>query len=185
MRPKKERSRIIKELLDVTDREFTDEELIKQLTKTEITENSNENSRVSFGQKAADAVAGFAGSWAFIFSFIGIMAAWMIVNAVMAGRAFDGYPFILLNLVLSCIAAIQAPLIMMSQNRQEAKDRRRADNDYRINLKSELIVDDIHEKLDLVLENQRKILRRLEQYEQKSKVSGEEEVDGNGIHNAQ
>lgn len=81
---------------------------------------------------------------------------WMVLNVILASRAFDAYPFILLNLVLSCIAAVQAPLIMMSQNRQEAKDRERAENDYKVNLKSELIVDDLHKKLDLVLENQKK-----------------------------
>ena len=91
----------------------------------------------------------------------------MIVNLLLASRAFDAYPFILLNLVLSCIAAIQAPLIMMSQNRQEAKDRERAENDYKVNLKNELIIDDLHRKMDLILENQRKLNRRLDEWEQK------------------
>ena len=111
---------------------------------------------MTFGQRAADAVARFAGSWAFIFSFIAVMVIWMVINLVLGSRAFDEYPFILLNLVLSCIAAVQAPLIMMSQNRQEAKDRQRAENDYKINLKSELIIDDLLKKLDLVLENEEK-----------------------------
>ena len=95
------------------------------------------------------------------------MLIWMIVNLLLASRAFDAYPFILLNLVLSCIAAIQAPLIMMSQNRQEAKDRERAENDYKVNLKNELIIDDLHRKMDLILENQRKLNRRLDEWEQK------------------
>ena len=95
------------------------------------------------------------------------MIIWMVVNLLLASRAFDAYPFILLNLVLSCIAAIQAPLIMMSQNRQEAKDRERAENDYKVNLKNELIIDDLHRKLDLILENQRKLNRRLDELEQK------------------
>ena len=112
-------------------------------------------------------MAKFAGSWAFIFSFIAVMLIWMIVNLLLASRAFDAYPFILLNLVLSCIAAIQAPLIMMSQNRQEAKDRERAENDYKVNLKNELIIDDLHRKMDLILENQRKLNRRLDEWEQK------------------
>ena len=166
MKDKKERQRIIRELLDVTDKEFTDEELIRQLTMTEVTKKTEKSGRLSFGQRASDAVARFAGSWAFIFSFIGVMVVWMVLNILMAEQAFDAYPFILLNLVLSCIAAIQAPLIMMSQNRQEAKDRERAENDYRINLKSELIVDDLHRKLDLVLENQKRISRRLDLLEQ-------------------
>ena len=173
MKNEKERRKVIKELLDVTDKEFTDEELIHQLIATEVTKNTDKDEKLSLGQKASDAVAKFAGSWAFIFSFIAVMVIWMVVNIVLAANAFDGYPFILLNLVLSCIAAVQAPLIMMSQNRQEAKDRKRAENDYRINLKNELIIDDLHKKLDLVLENQKKIIRKLEILEEvKQKPDG-------------
>lgn len=173
MKNEKERRKVIKELLDVTDKEFTDEELIHQLIATEVTKNTDKDEKLSLGQKASDAVAKFAGSWAFIFSFIAVMVIWMVVNIVLAANAFDGYPFILLNLVLSCIAAVQAPLIMMSQNRQEAKDRKRAENDYRINLKNELINDDLHKKLDLVLENQKKIMRKLEILEEeKQKPDG-------------
>lgn len=164
MKKGKERAKIIKELLDITDKEFTDEELIQQLTMTEIVEN-NSNEKTTFGQKAADAVAKFAGSWAFIFSFVTVMVIWMIVNVVLSTKAFDAYPFILLNLVLSCIAAVQAPLIMMSQNRQEVKDRKRAENDYKINLKNELIIDDLHKKIELILENQKKILKELDNKE--------------------
>ena len=164
MKKGKERAKIIKELLDITDKEFTDEELIQQLTMTEIVEN-NSNEKTTFGQKAADAVAKFAGSWAFIFSFIAVMVIWMIVHVVLSTKAFDAYPFILLNLVLSCIAAVQAPLIMMSQNRQEVKDRKRAENDYKINLKNELIIDDLHKKIELILENQKKILKELDNKE--------------------
>ena len=112
-------------------------------------------------------MAKFAGSWAFIFSFIAVMIVWMAVNIVLAARAFDAYPFILLNLVLSCIAAVQAPLIMMSQNRQEAKDRERAENDYKVNLKNELIIDDLHKKIDLILENEERIERKLDELSQK------------------
>lgn len=164
MKKGKERAKIIKELLDITDKEFTDEELIQQLTMTEIVEN-NSNEKTTFGQKAADAVAKFAGSWAFIFSFVAVMVIWMIVNVVLSTKAFDAYPFILLNLVLSCIAAVQAPLIMMCQNRQEVKDRKRAENDYKINLKNELIIDDLHKKIELILENQKKILKELDNKE--------------------
>ena len=123
MKMNDERRKVIKELLDVTDREFTDEELIRQLTMTGITQRAAQDEKSTLGQRAADAVARFAGSWAFIFSFIAVMVLWMAGNVLLASRAFDAYPFILLNLVLSCIAAVQAPLIMMSQNRQEAKDR--------------------------------------------------------------
>lgn len=164
MKKGKERAKIIKELLDITDKEFTDEELIQQLTMTEIVEN-NSNEKTTFGQKAADAVSKFAGSWAFIFSFVAVMVIWMIVNVVLSTKAFDAYPFILLNLVLSCIAAVQAPLIMMSQTRQEVKDRKRAENDYKINLKNELIIDDLHKKIELILENQKKILKELDNKE--------------------
>ena len=173
MKTEKERKKVIRELLDVTDQEFTDEELIHQLTMTSVTENADRDEKMTLGQRAADAVARFAGSWAFIFSFIAVMVIWMILNIVMAESAFDAYPFILLNLVLSCIAAVQAPLIMMSQNRQEAKDRARAENDYRINLKSELIIDDLHKKLDCVLENQKKLEHKLEQLEQRQPPTAE------------
>ena len=173
----KERRRVIRELLDVTDEEFSDEELIRQLVMMRVTQDEEAPEKLSLGQRASDAVASFAGSWAFIFSFIGVMVVWMIVNVLLAARAFDAYPFILLNLVLSCIAAVQAPLIMMSQNRQEAKDRARAENDYKINLKSELIIDDLHKKIDLVLENQKKISRRLDRLEslEQARNAGKEE----------
>lgn len=174
MSNKKERRRIVKELLDVTDKEFTDEELIHQLINTELSKDSGKTDKLTFGQRAADAVARFAGSWAFIFSFIAIMVIWMVLNIVLKDKAFDAYPFILLNLVLSCIAAVQAPLIMMSQNRQEAKDRERAENDFKVNLKSELIIDDLHRKMDLVLENQKKINRRLDLLEQAENISPEQ-----------
>ena len=166
MKKNSERAKIIRELIHTTDQEFTDEELIHQLTATKITRRT-EPEKLSLGQRASDAVARFAGSWAFIFSFIGVMVGWMVVNVLMGAKAFDAYPFILLNLVLSCIAAVQAPLIMMSQNRQEAKDRERAENDYKVNLKNELIIDDLHQKLDKILENQQVIQRRLDALERK------------------
>ena len=164
MKTQSERQKIVKELLKNTDREFTDEELVEQLIDTKITVRDNDKPE-TFGQKAADTVARFAGSWAFIFSFIALMVIWMIINLLLAVRAFDAYPFVLLNLVLSCIAAIQAPLIMMSQNRQEAKDRQRAENDYLVNLKNELIIDDLHKKLDRVLENEKHLMRKIEELE--------------------
>ena len=165
MKKGKERAKIIKELLDITDKEFTDEELIQQLTMTEIVEN-NSNEKTTFGQKAADAVAKFAGSWAFIFSFIAVMVIWMIVNVVLSTKAFDAYPFILLNLVLSCVAALQAPIIMMSQNRQAEKDSLRNQNDYRTDLKSELILESLHDQMNLILKNQRQILKHIKEQEE-------------------
>ena len=159
MKSGNERKKIIRELLNRTDQEFTDEELIHLLIMTNITENSNETEKLSFGQRASDAVAKFAGSWAFIFSFTGVLLAWMILNVLLAAKAFDPYPFILLNLVLSCVAAIQAPLIMMSQNRQEEKDRARAENDYKVNLKTEIMIEALHDKLNRILAREELLLQ--------------------------
>jgi uncharacterized membrane protein len=101
------------------------------------------------GARAADAVARFGGSWTFILIFLGFLVLWMVINVVaLFGRDFDPYPFILLNLMLSCVAAIQAPIIMMSQRRAEAKDRLRAENDYKVNLKAELEIRRLHDKID-------------------------------------
>ena len=159
---KNNKKKIIEELLHESDMEMTDEELIGEILSTKVTENYEKTEKVSFGQKAADAVARFAGSWAFIFSFVAIMIIWMILNVILAANAFDAYPFILLNLVLSCIAAIQAPLIMMSQNRQEAIDRRSAENDYKVNLKSEFLIDELYKKTEQIYETQKKILKFIE-----------------------
>lgn len=103
----------------------------------------------TFGERLADKVAEFGGSWTFIISFGTILLSWIVMNTwLLRQHAFDPYPYILLNLVLSCLAAIQAPIIMMSQNRQETKDRQRAQNDYIINLKAEIEVRNLHEKVD-------------------------------------
>ena len=110
---------------------------------------------------AADAIAKFAGSWAFIFAFTGVLILWMVVNTLLAAKAFDPFPFILLNLVLSCVAAIQAPLIMMSQNRQEEKDRRRAENDYKVNLKTEIMIEDLYDKVNAILARQTALEKQL------------------------
>jgi len=114
---------------------------------------------LSKGQKISDKVARFGGSWQFIITFGIVLAAWIIFNvmALMQYR-FDPYPFILMNLILSCIAALQAPVIMMSQNRQEEKDRKRSENDYMINLKAEMQIRSLHQKMDLLLEEQIKTL---------------------------
>ncbi|NRT58544.1 DUF1003 domain-containing protein [Sphaerotilus uruguayifluvii] len=109
----------------------------------------------SLGERLADRIADFGGSWAFLISFSVFIAVWIAVNSlVMFWRPVDPYPFILLNLLLSCLAAVQAPIIMMSQNRQEAKDRLRARNDYQINLKAELEIRHLHEKVDHLLSHQ-------------------------------
>lgn len=179
MNYQKSKKKIISELLHESDKELTDEELINEILSTNIVENSEKNEKISFGQKAADAVARFAGSWAFIFSFIAIMLIWMILNILLDVKAFDAYPFILLNLVLSCIAAIQAPLIMMSQNRQETKDRKRAENDYKVNLKSELIIDELYKKIEQVSEMQKKILRLLDASSENNEKDTEHNSDSN------
>lgn len=117
-----------------------------------------DNEKPTTGQKIADKVASFGGSWKFIISFFVILVSWIVVNIILASKAFDPYPFILLNLFLSCIAAIQAPIIIMSQNRSEEKDRKRAENDYLINLKAEIQIQSLHQKIDLLLEEQIKTL---------------------------
>jgi uncharacterized membrane protein len=114
---------------------------------------------ISKGQSISDKVASFGGSWKFIIIFGVILFVWILINTVVLSTdSFDPYPFILMNLILSCIAALQAPIIMMSQNRQEEKDRKRNENDYLINLKAELEIRSLHQKIDLLLEEQIKVL---------------------------
>ena len=123
-----------------------------------------EDNHPSFVSRMADNVAAFGGSWKFIIIFMMFLVAWMIVNVVIfTNKGFDPYPFILLNLILSCIAALQAPVIMMSQNRQEEKDRERAKNDYMINLKSEMEIRLLHEKLDHLIVHQQERLLEIQQ----------------------
>jgi uncharacterized membrane protein len=111
--------------------------------------------QTTFGQRIADRIAAFGGSWTFIISFLCVLAVWIAGNSLMLlYRPFDPFPFILLNLVLSCVAAMQAPVIMMSQNRQEARDRLHAEHDYRVNLKAEVEIQQLHEKLDHYLMHQ-------------------------------
>ncbi|MFD2261854.1 DUF1003 domain-containing protein [Lacibacterium aquatile] len=116
----------------------------------------------TFGETVSDGLASFGGSWKFLISFGLVLAAWLIGNLA-AGVPFDPYPFILLNLVLSCLAAVQAPIIMMSQRRQEDKDRLRAQNDYQVNLKAELEIQYLHEKLDHLMSHQWQRLAEIQQ----------------------
>ena len=127
------------------------------MISTEVEEDEQE---ITFGQKLADKVAEFGGSWGFIIFFMSFLVVWILLNVFwLSHHGFDPYPFILLNLILSCIAAIQAPVIMMSQNRQEEKDRERAKKDYKINLKSELEIRELHEKIDhLIIHYQQDLL---------------------------
>ncbi|HMS50985.1 MAG: DUF1003 domain-containing protein [Chitinophagales bacterium] len=119
---------------------------------------------LSFEQKIADQVAAFGGSWTFIIMFFAFIVIWMLINIwFLATKPFDPYPFILLNLLLSCLAAIQAPIIMMSQNRQEQKDRQRGEHDYKINLKAELEIKLLSEKIDHLLVHQSKKLLEIQE----------------------
>ena len=165
----KENKELMREVLKDVRRDMSDEEIVELLADSKVSVNTEKETRYTIGQRAADQIAKFAGSWAFIFSFTGVLIAWMVINGLLASRAFDPYPFILLNLVLSCVAAIQAPLIMMSQNRQEEKDRRRAENDYKVNLKTEIMIEDLHDKMNEILARQESILKRLKELETREK----------------
>lgn len=156
----KENRKLLKEVVKDIRRDMSDEEILNLLADSKISV-SPEKEKYTLGQRAADKIAKFAGSWAFIFSFTGVLILWMVINAALAAKAFDPYPFILLNLVLSCVAAIQAPLIMMSQNRQEEKDRQRAENDYKVNLKTEIMIEDIFDKVTAILKKQSEIEKQL------------------------
>jgi uncharacterized membrane protein len=120
---------------------------------------NSETEHLDLGQKISDKVALFGGSWKFIISFFIVLSIWIVFNVFAIGiYKFDPYPFILMNLILSCIAALQAPIIMMSQNRQEEKDRKRSENDYLINLKAEMQIRSLNQKIDILLEEQIKTL---------------------------
>ena len=160
----KNNKELISEIIKDIKHDMSDEEILSLLAGSKISVNpaKEAKTKISVGQRAADAIAKFAGSWAFIGSFVGVLLLWMVLNVCLAANAFDPYPFILLNLVLSCVAAIQAPLIMMSQNRQEEKDRQRAENDYKVNLKTEILIEDLYKKTNRILARQDAILKYLE-----------------------
>ena len=170
----KENRKLLKEVLKDIRHDMSDEEVLNLLADSKISVRpENEKEKYTLGQRAADSIAKFAGSWAFIFSFTAVLILWMVVNAFLAAKAFDPYPFILLNLVLSCVAAIQAPLIMMSQNRQEEKDRHRAENDYKVNLKTEIMIEDLYDKVNTILAKQSALEKRLKAEEEEKKPEGE------------
>lgn len=151
---------LIKEMGELTDLERT--VLTSLSDKTILTDKleDEEDAPLTTGQRIADKVASFGGSWTFIISFFSFLLVWICINVfALSDKGFDPYPFILLNLILSCIAALQAPVIMMSQNRQEEKDRERSKKDYMINLKSELEIRILHEKIDhLIMHQQQELL---------------------------
>ena len=159
----KENRKLLREVLNDIRHDMTDEEVLNLLADSKISvKPESGKEKYTLGQRAADTIAKFAGSWAFIFSFTGVLVLWMVFNVILATQAFDPYPFILLNLVLSCVAAIQAPLIMMSQNRQEEKDRQRAENDYKVNLKTEIMIEDLYDKVSAILAKQLEMEKQLQ-----------------------
>ena len=158
------KEKLVKQLLN-RDFDVTDEdELIEMLldNPTAIDSDKEEDERRTMGDKLADKVTEIAGSWGFIVGFCIFLIVWMIINTIMIVK-FDEYPFILLNLILSCIAALQAPIIMMSQNRAAKKDSLRSLKDYKTDLKSELILEVLHEQMKDLQANQKKILKLLEE----------------------
>lgn len=144
----------LQHLHDLVEQSIQEEQLLSaKLIQLEV------DQKMTFGQKMADAIASFGGSWTFILLFLFLMFVWITINVwALFFKPFDPFPFILLNLVLSCIAAMQAPVIMMSQNRQEDKDRRRSRNDFLINLKAELEIRNLNGKVDLMIVEQMKTL---------------------------
>jgi uncharacterized membrane protein len=164
------RSKYVQELLESEKGEITEleEEVMQSLKEHELlSENINVafGENLSFGERLADRIAEFGGSWGFILAFAGLCLGWIVLNSIqlLLAKPIDPYPFILLNLMLSCLAAIQAPIIMMSQNRQEAKDRLQSEHDYRVNLKAELEIRHLHEKIDHLLMNQWQRLMDIQQ----------------------
>lgn len=139
----------ILKILEKDNQNMNDEDMISLILNEKVSCNLNKlhKEKYTTGEKVADKLAKVAGSWGFICTFLFVLVFWMLTNAIILTKAFDPYPFILLNLLLSCVAAFQAPVIMMSQNRQEQKDRIRAENDYIVNLKSEIILEDLYNKI--------------------------------------
>ena len=168
MENKNSKKEIVKMLLK-KDINVTDEEdLINMLINEPISVDTDKESDLnrSFGDYLADRITEIAGSWPFIIGLIIFLRLWIILNIFILTNA-DPYPFILLNLLLSCIAALQAPIIMMSQNREAKKDRLRSSNDYKTDLKSELMLEDLHNKMSQIIKNQNKIINILTEEDNK------------------
>lgn len=168
----KRKKELVKMLLNQNLEEKDEEEMIDLLINNPITidVDKENDAKMSFGDKVADKLSEVAGSWTFIIIFCGFLLFWIVLNAyLLKNDAVDPYPFILLNLLLSCLAALQAPIIMMSQNRQAKKDTIRNKNDYRTDLKSELILEQICDRLEKVSKNQYKILNYLKKLDEEDK----------------
>ncbi len=163
------RTRYVTEVLKGASQEVMDleQEMTKSLEEEEILSrnlNKEFEGQMTIGERLADRLADFGGSWTFISIFMTLLIVWMGINTwILLAKPFDPYPYILLNLVLSCLAAIQAPVILMSQNRQEAKDRLRSEHDYQINLKAEIEIRKLHEKMDHLLMHQWQRLMEIQQ----------------------
>lgn len=147
---------LVNQKLEDKDREELIEMVINNPISVDIDKQQEEST--TFGERMADKISAIAGSWLFIVLFVIFLIVWIVLNVYILKDKIDPYPFILLNLVLSCITAVQAPIIMMSQNREAKKDSMRNQNDYIVDLKSELILEDLHRKLELILEHQDKLL---------------------------
>lgn len=174
MEKRKTKKEIVQMLLKNSSLDAKDEEelldlLIDQPISIDV--DKQEEAKMTIGDRIADKVSEIAGSWGFILGFCAFLIFWVILNTALLNNenAIDEYPFILLNLLLSCIAALQAPIIMMSQNRQAAKDSLRNQNDYRTDLKSELILESLHDDLELLIKNQKKILKYMEEADNENK----------------
>ena len=164
MEKKKTKKEIVKMLLNNKEITIDDEEELLDLLIDEpisIDALKEEEKNIKFGDRIADKITKFVGSWTFILGFSSFLIIWIMINLYMLDN-LDPYPFILLNLVLSCIAALQAPVIMMSQNREAKRDSLRSKNDYRTDLKSELILEELHDKIEKIEKNQKEILKILE-----------------------
>ena len=171
MEKRKTKKDIVKMLLSNNSLDEKDEEELMDLLFDQpiaIDVDKQEEAKMTFADRVSDKVSEVCGSWGFIILFVIFLAFWIILNVVVLSErdAIDPYPFILLNLLLSTISALQAPIIMMSQNRQAAKDSLRNQNDYRTDLKSELILETLHDQMDIILRNQKRIIRYIEAVEE-------------------
>ena len=171
MESKKTKKEIVKLLLKQDLNETNEQELMELLfdSNVAIDVEKQEDAALTLGEKVADKISEIAGSWPFIIAFVVFLIGWMVVNTVFIETSPDPYPFILLNLILSCIASLQAPIIMMSQNRQAKKDSLRNQNDYRTDLKSELILEVLHDQITTLIKNQNTIIKYIEQNKENDK----------------
>ncbi len=162
---KKDKRKIVQMILHQNLEKQDKEDIIDLLADSSIAVDvdKEEERNLTFAEKAADKISEIAGSWTFIFISIIFLIGWMIINTfILKDKEIDPYPYILLNLILSCISALQAPIIMMSQNRASKKDSLRNQNDYKIDLKSELLLEDLHHKVEVLINNQNRLLNILD-----------------------